>query len=118
MTEARPLTLAPRVAAIALVAQVALQRMASWTGLSMPLRAAIFLAIAALGVALLVSLSIIALRVRARWAIAGLVAWALAWLVVPVDLIGLIAWSLGGAYPMKQQLAWIDPELVQIVGTV
>ena len=65
----RPLTMAPRVAAIALVVQALLQRwVGSATGLSMPLRAAIFLSIASLGAAVLGSLSIIALRVRPRWA--------------------------------------------------
>jgi hypothetical protein len=113
----RPLTVAPRVAAIALVVQALVQRWAaSATGLSMPLRAAILLAIAALGVALLASLSIIALRVRPRWAIAGLLAWTVGWVAITADLGALILWSLGGPLPMgPHQLRQLDPELVQIL---
>jgi hypothetical protein len=116
----RPLTLAPRVAAIALVAQALLQRWAaSATGLSMPLRATIFLSIAALGVALLACLSIIALRVRPRWAIAGLLAWTVGWVANTVDVSSLILSSLGGPVPMgPQQLRQLDAELVQILVTV
>jgi len=116
----RPLTMAPRVAAIALVVQALLQRWAaSATGLSMPLRAAIFLSIAALGVALLASLSIIALRVRPRWAIAGLLAWTVGWVAITADLSSLIVWSLGGPPPVApHQLRQLDAELVQILATV
>jgi hypothetical protein len=115
----RPLTVAPRVAAIVLVVQALLQRGAdSATRLSMPLRAAIFLALAALGVALLASFSIIALRVRPRWAIAGLLAWTVGWVALTADLSSLILWSLGGPFPMgPHQLSQLDAELVQIVAT-
>ena len=115
----RPLTLAPRVAAITCVVQAILQRWAgSATDLSMPLRAAIFLAIAALGITLLASLSIIALRVRPRWAIAGLLAWAVGWVAITADLSSLIVWSLGGAFPVgPHQLRQLDAELVQILAT-
>jgi hypothetical protein len=112
-----PLTMAPRVAAIALVAQVLLQRWAdSATDLSMPLRAVIFVSIAALGVALLASLSIIALRVRPRWALAGLLAWTVGWVATSADLSALIHWSLGGPFPMgPHQLRQLDAELVQLL---
>lgn len=115
----RPLTLAPRVAAIALVVQALLQRwVGSATGLSMQLRTAIFLSIAALGVAVLASLSIIALRVGPRWAIAGLLAWAVGWVASAADLGSLIVWSLGGSAPMAPHpLRLIDAELVQILAT-
>jgi hypothetical protein len=118
--QSRPLTLAPRVAAIGLVVQALLQRwVASATGLSMPLRAAILLSIVAIGVALLASLSIIALRVRPRWVIAGLPAWTLAWVAVTVDLSALILWSLGGEFPVgPHQLVQLDAEFLQILGTV
>jgi hypothetical protein len=114
----RPLTMAPRVAAIALVVQALLQRWADTaTGLSMPLRTAIFFAIVALGVAALASLSIIALRVGRRWAIAGLVAWA-GWVAITADLSSLIVWSLGGPFPMgSHQLRQLDAELVQVLAT-
>ena len=116
---ARPLTLAPRVAAIALVAQALVQPwVASATGLSMALHAAIFVALAALGVALLASVSIIALRARRRWAIAGLVAWTVGWVAITADLGSLIVWSLGGTAPMgPHQLRELDAGLVQILAT-
>jgi len=116
----RPLTMAPRVAAIALVVQALVQPWAgSAMGLSMPLRAAILLAIAALGVALLASLSIIALRVRPRWAIVAVLAWAVGWVAITADLSSLILWSLGGPFPMgPHQLRQLDPELVRILATV
>jgi hypothetical protein len=116
----RPLTMAPRVAAVALVVQALVQRWgASATGLSMPLRAAIFFSIAALGVALLASLSIIALRVRPRWAIAGLVAWTVGWVAISADLTSLILWSLGGPFPMgPHQVRQLDAGLVQLLATV
>jgi hypothetical protein len=111
--------MAPRVAAIALVAQALLQRYAgSATGLSMQLRAAILLSLAALGVALLASLSIIALRVRPRWAIAGLLAWTVGWVAITADLSSLIVWSLGGSLPGEPQAHQLDAELVQILATV
>jgi hypothetical protein len=116
----QPLTTAPRVAAIALVVQAIAQRWsASATSLSMPHRAAIFLSIAALGVALLASLSIIALRVRPRWAIAALLAWTAGWVAITADLSSLILWSLGGPLPIgRHQLLPLAPELVQILATV
>lgn len=115
----RPLTLAPRVAAIALVVQALLQR---WSGstasLSMSLRTAILFSIAALGVAVLASLAVIVLRVGPRWAIAGLVAWAVGWVAIMADVGGLIVWSLGGPFPRgPQQLRQLDAELVQVVAT-
>ncbi len=115
-----PLTMAPRVAAIVLVVQALVQRWAaSATGLSMPLRTAVFVSIAALGVALLASLSIIALRMRLRWALVGLLAWTVGWVAITVDLSSLIHWSLGGQYPMgPHQLRELDAELVQILATV
>lgn len=116
----RPLTMAPRVAAIALVVQALLERWtASSTGLSSSLRVAIFLSIAALCVAQLASLSIIALRVRSRWAIAGVLAWTVGWVAVTADLSSLVLWSLGGLAPMgPQQPRQLDAELVQVVVTV
>jgi len=115
-----PLTMAPRVAAIALVVQALLERwVASATGPSMPLRTATLLSITALGVALLVSLSVIALRVRPRWAFAGLLAWMVGWVAVTVDLSSLIRWSLGAQFPMgPHQLRQIDADLVQLIATV
>jgi hypothetical protein len=96
------LAVAPRVAAIALVIQALLQRCAgSTTSLSMPLRTAIYLSIVALGVAQLVRLSIIALRVRPRWAIAGLLAWTVGWLSITLDVSSLVRWSLGGPFPIR-----------------
>jgi hypothetical protein len=70
-------------------------------------------------VALLASLSIIALRVRPRWAIAGVLAWTVGWVAVTADLSSLVLWSLGGPAPMgPQQPRQLDAELVQIVATV
>jgi hypothetical protein len=116
----RPLTLAPRVAAIALVIQALLRQWeTSATGLSMPLRAAILLSIAALGVALLGSWSVIALRAGPRWAIAGLLAWAVAWLASTADLGARIVSSLGGPLPTgPHPLPRLDADLVQILATV
>ena len=112
----RPLIMAPRVAAIALVVQVLLQRWAATTmGSATPLRAAIFVSLAALGVVLLASLSIIALRVRPRWAIAGLLAWTVGWVAITADLGSLIVWSLGGSFPTGPHQ--LDAELVQILAT-
>jgi hypothetical protein len=111
---------APRVAAIVLIAQAVLQR---WTdptaSLSMSQRTAIFLALAALSVALLASLSIIALRLRSRWAIAGLLAWTVGWVSSTVDLGALLVWSLGGPFPVgAHQLRQLDPQLVQVLTTI
>lgn len=116
----RPLSLAPRVAAIALVGQTALQRWAaSADHLSMPLRAAILLSIAALGMTQLASLSIIAVRVRPRWVIAGLLAWTVGWVSSMLDLGSLIAWSFGRPFPIgEHQLHALDAELVQLVATL
>jgi hypothetical protein len=115
-----PLTMAPRVAAIALVAQALLTRWAdSAPDLSMPLRALILVSIAALGVAVLASLSIIALRVPARWPIAGLLAWTVGWVATSADLSSLILWSLGGPFPIgPHQLRQLDAELMQILSTM
>ena len=114
------LAVAPRVAAIALVIHALLQRCAdSTTSLSMPLRTAIYLSIVALGVAQLASLLLIALRVRPRWAVAGLLAWTVGWVSITADVSSLVRWSLGGPFPMgRHQLGQIDPELVQILATV
>ncbi|HSR96010.1 MAG TPA: hypothetical protein VLM79_03015 [Kofleriaceae bacterium] len=113
-----PLTRAPRVAAIVLIAQAVLQR---WTDptitVTMPQRTAIFVALAALGVALLASLSIIALRLPRRWAIAGLLAWTVGWVASTFDLGALIMWSLGGPFPKGPHQLPLDPELVQILTT-
>ncbi len=116
----RPLTLAPRVAAIALVVQALLRQWdMSASSLSGPVRAAIFLSSAALDVALLASLSVIALRVRHRWAIAGLLAWTVGWVAIAMDLGALILWSLGGPFPMgPHQLRLLDADLVQILATL
>ena len=113
----RPLTMAPRVAAIALVVQALLQRGAA-PGASMPLRAAIFLSISALGIALLASLSIIILQVRPRWAIAWLLAWTVGWVASTADVGALALWSLGGPAPMgPHQLSQLDAAFVQILAT-
>ena len=115
----RPLTLAPRIAAIALVVQALLRQWeSSATDLSMSLRAAILVSIAALGVALLVNLSLIALRAGPRWAIAGLLAWAVGWVTSTADLGARILESLGrplaaGPHPLP-----LDADLVQILATI
>jgi hypothetical protein len=114
----RWLSLAPRVAAIALVAQALLMRWAdSSTSLAMPLRTAAYLAIAALGVAQLVSLATLALHVLPRWATAGLAAWAVGWLSLTLDTSVLIRWSLGAPFPMVRHQLGCDPELIQLVAT-
>ena len=113
----RLLTFAPRVAAIALVVQALLGRAAASTGLSMPLRAAIFLSIAALGIALLVSLSIIVLRVGPRWVIAAFLAWTVGWVATTADVSSLILGSLGGPVPEGLHPLRLDAELVQILAT-
>lgn len=115
----QPLAMAPRVAAIALVAQALLHRWADATpSLSMRLHGAILLAIAALGVALLASLSIITLRVPARWAIAGLLAWSVGWVATSAELTSLIVGSLGGPPPPgPEELRQLDPELAQLLTT-
>jgi hypothetical protein len=82
----------------------------------MRLHTVVFLAIAALGVAVLASLSIIALRVRTRWALAGLLAWTVGWVANAADIGSLIVWSLGrpstvDSHPLH------DTELVQILAT-
>jgi hypothetical protein len=116
----RPLILAPRVAAIALVVQALLQRWSSsTTSMAVQMRAAILLSIAALGIALLASLSIIALRVQSRWVIAGLLAWTVGWVASAADLSSLILWSFGGPFPLgSHQLRQLDAELVQILATL
>ena len=116
----RSLALAPRVAAIALVVQALLRQWeSSATDLSMSLRAAILVSIAALGVALLVSLSLIALRAGPRWAIAGLLAWTVAWVTSTADLGAQILGSIGrplltGPHPLLP----LDADRVQILATV
>jgi hypothetical protein len=116
----RPLAVAPRIAAIALVIQMILQLWAASTGaLVSPLRAVGFLALSAVGIVLLASMSTIALRLRRRWAIAGLLAWTVGWVASMADLSALILWSLGGTFPMgRHQLRVLDAELVQIVATL
>jgi hypothetical protein len=115
----QPLTLAPRIAAIALVLQALLRQWdTSASGLSGPVRAAIFVSIAALGVATLASLSVIALRMRPHWVIAGLLAWTVGWVAITADLGALISWSLGGPFPEgPHQLRQLDPDLVQVLAT-
>jgi hypothetical protein len=112
-----PLAIAPRVAAIALVIQTILQLWAaSASALAAPLRAAGFLAQSVLGIVLLASMSTIALRLRRRWVIAGLLAWTVGWVASMADLSALSLWSLGGAFPAgRHQLRVLDAELVQIV---
>lgn len=112
----RPLTLAPRVAAICLVIQALLQRWAD-SATSPSLRTAILFSITALCVALLASMSVIALRVR-RWALVGLLTWTVGWVSITADLSALILWSLGGTFPTgPHQLRQLDPELVQLLTT-
>lgn len=115
-----PLAIAPRVAAIALVIQMILQLWAaSASALVAPLRAAGFLAQSALGIVLLASMSTIALRLRRRWVIAGLLAWTVGWVASMADLSALILWSLGGTFPVgRHQLGVLDAEFVQIVATL
>lgn len=114
-----PLAVAPRVAAISLIAQALLQRWAAATSLSMPGRTAVLVAIAALGIAVLASLWIVGLRVGRRWAIAGLIAWTVGWVAVTADLGALIVWSLGGPFPSgPHQLRQLDPELLQLLATI
>lgn len=113
----RPLIMAPRVAAVALVVQALLRRWVD-AGMSMSLRAVVFLSIAALGIAVLSSLAIIALRVRSRWALAGLLAWTVSWVTSTADLSSLIVGVLGGPLPTGQhQVRQLDAELVQILAT-
>ncbi len=116
----RPLAIAPRVAAIALVIQMILQRWAASASARVaPLRAAGFLALSALGIVLLASMATIALRLRRRWVIAGLLAWTVGWLASMADLGALILWSLGGSFPVgRHQLGVLDAEFVQIVATL
>lgn len=116
----RPLVLTPRVAAVALVIQAGLQLwIASAPALAMPLRAAVFLVLAALGTALLASLSIITLHLRRAWVIAGLLAWTLGWVASTADLGPLFLWALGAPYPIGlHQLRGLDAELVQILATL
>ena len=115
-----PLAVAPRAAAIALVIQMILQLWAASPGaLVSPLRAAGFLALSALAIVLLASMSTIALRLRRRWVIAGLLAWTVGWVASMADLGALILWSLGGTFPVgRHQLRVLDAELVQIVATL
>jgi hypothetical protein len=115
-----PLAVAPRAAAIALVIQMILQLWAASTSaLVSPLRAAGFLALAALAIVMLASMSTIALRLRRRWVIAGLLAWTVGWVASMADLCALILWSLGGTFPVgRHQLRVLDAELVQIVATL
>jgi hypothetical protein len=116
----RPLTLAPRVAAVALLVPALVQAwLASANGLSMRLHAAIFVGLAALGVALLASMSILAIRTPGRWVVAGLAAWTVGWVAMTADLGSLIVWSLGGMAPMgPHQLRVLDAGLVQALATV
>lgn len=115
----RPLTMAPRVAAVVLVVQALVQRwVASASGLSMPLRAAIFLSIVALGIALVASLSVIALRLGSRWAIAGVLAWTVGWVAVTADLVSLVLASLGQPSPVApHQLHPLGAVFAQSVAT-
>jgi hypothetical protein len=115
-----PLAFTPRVAAIALVIQMALQLWAASPGAVVsPLRNVGFVALAALGIVLLASLTTIALRLRHGWVIAGLAAWTVGWVASMVDLGALILWLLGGTFPVgRHQLQSLDAELVQIIATL
>lgn len=115
-----PLAIAPRVAAIALVIQMILQLWAASASARVaPIRAAAFLALSALGIVLLASMSTIALRLRRRWVIAALLAWTVGWVARMADLGALVLWSLGGTFPVgPHQLRVLDAELVQIVTTL
>lgn len=115
-----PLALAPRVAAIALVLQTILQLWAASASPQVaPVRAAGFLAQSALGMVRLASMSTIALRLRRRWVIVGLLAWTVGWVASMADLGALTFWSLGGSFPVgRHQLRALDAELVQIVATL
>ena len=120
MRPPRPLVMAPRVAAVALAVQAVLQlRAPSAAGLAAPVRAALFLALSALGAALLASLSIMALHLQRRWLIAGLLAWTVGWVASMADVSALALWSLGAPFPIgAHQLRFLDAELVQIVATL
>jgi hypothetical protein len=109
---------APRVAVVALVAPALVQPwLAGETGLDLRLRAAILVALAALQVALLVSLGSLAVRLRG-WAIAGLAAWTLGWIAHVADLGAAIAWALGGPAPVGvHRLDQVPAALVEIVAT-
>jgi hypothetical protein len=115
-----PLAIAPRVAAIALVIQTILQLWAASASPRVaPLHAAGFLAQSVLGIVLLASMSSIALRLRRRWVIMGLLAWTVGWVASMADLGALTFWSLGGSFPVgRHQLRVLDAELVQIVATL
>ncbi len=115
-----PLAFAPRVAAIALVIQMLVQRWAASASARVePLRAAGFLALSAVGIVLLASMATIALRLRRRWVIAGLLAWTVGWVASMVDLSALILWSLRGSFPMgRHPLRVLDAESMQIVTTL
>jgi hypothetical protein len=115
-----PLAIAPRVAAIALVIQTILQLWAASASPQVaPLHAAGFLAQSVLGIVLLASMSTIALRLRRRWVIVGLLAWTVGWVASMADLSALTLWSLGGSFPVgRHQLRVLDAELVQIVATL
>ena len=64
-------------------------------------------------------MSTIALRLRNRWAIAGLLAWTAGWVSSMADLSALVLWSLGGTFPIgRHQLRFLDAGLVQIVATL
>src|SRR5262249_55329519 len=104
----------------ALVLQMALQLWAaSASAPAAPLRVAGFLALSALGIVMLASMSTIALRLRRRWVIAGLLAWMGGWVASMADLGALLLWSLGGTFPMgRHQLHILDAALVQVVATL
>jgi hypothetical protein len=117
---ATPLVLAPRVAAIALVIQMTLRLWAASDSARVaPVWLPGLLALSALGVVVLVGMSTIALRLRQRWVIAGLLAWTVGWVAGMADLSALILWSLGGTVPVgRHQLHVLDAGLVQIIGTL
>lgn len=110
-------TLAPRVAAIALVAESALVQWGiagkheSDTWLT-----AIYLAcIVAVRVVALEALSIVVLRLRSRWALVGLLFWIVGWAAITADLVAFTTWLLGGPFPVgSRQLRRLDPSLVQL----
>jgi asparagine N-glycosylation enzyme membrane subunit Stt3 len=114
----RPLVLTPRIVAVALIAQAILQRWVdSAAELAAPLRVALFGSLAGLGAILLVGFSIITLRIRHRWLIAGFLAWTVGWLATTADLGALLVWSLGAPYPAAPHQVPLDAELVQLIAT-
>ncbi|HWO25091.1 MAG TPA: hypothetical protein VNO30_40410 [Kofleriaceae bacterium] len=116
----RPLAVAPRVAAIALVAEGALKQWdLSGYGESETWLASYLGCIVALRIVALEALSIIVIRVRTRWAIGGLLPWVVGWAVVTANLVAVITWLLGGAFRAGPlQIRQFDAMLVQLLITI